>query len=62
MLGKVGVARTGLDPGGTVLLDGAGWNAHTGGEEIEVGERVVVTEVEGLTLTVEKTDEEPEEL
>ncbi len=54
MIGKMAVARTVLNPDGTVFLDGAGWNAHASGETIERGERVIVTEVEGLTLTVKK--------
>ncbi len=61
LVGKVGVARTVLDPGGTVLLDGAGWNAHTSGDDIEEGESVVVTAIDGLTVTVEKPEEEDPE-
>ena len=61
MLGRVAVARSVLNPEGIVFLDGARWRAHTGGATIEEGEEVVVTEVEGLTLTVKKPDEEESE-
>ncbi len=57
MVGKVAVARTGLNPDGTVFIEGAGWNARTTGESIVQGDRVVVTEVDGLTLTVKKPEE-----
>ncbi|MCH8010124.1 MAG: nodulation protein NfeD [Chloroflexi bacterium] len=61
MVGRLAVARSVLNPEGTVFLDGARWRAHTGGATIEEGEDVVVTEVDGLTLTVEKPDEEESE-
>ena len=61
MVGRVAVARSILDPGGVVFMDGARWQAHTSGPKIEEGEDVIVTEVEGLTLTVEKPDEEESE-
>ncbi len=61
MVGRMAVARSSLDPGGVVFMDGARWQAHTSGPKIEEGEDVVVTEVEGLTLTVEKPDEEESE-
>lgn len=61
MVGRAAVARSSLDPGGVVFMDGARWQAHTSGPKIEEGEDVVVTEVEGLTLTVEKPDEEESE-
>jgi membrane-bound ClpP family serine protease len=50
-----------LDPEGFVLVDGARWKAQTGGARIEDGDKVVVTEIEGLTLTVDKPDEEERE-
>ena len=61
MVGRAAVARSILDPGGVVFMDGARWQAHTSGPKIEEGEDVIVTEVEGLTLTVEKPDEEESE-
>lgn len=61
MIGKAAVARSTLDPEGFVLVDGARWKAQTGGVRIEDGDKVVVTEIEGLTLTVDKPDEEERE-
>ncbi len=39
---------------GAIKLHGDIWNAITGAEEINIGEKVKVTAVDGLTLTVEK--------
>lgn len=61
MVGRAAVARSILDPGGVVFMDGARWQARTSGPKIEEGEEVVVMEVEGLTLTVEKPAEEESE-
>ncbi len=58
LVGRVAVARSALNPEGIVFIDGVRWRAHTGGATIEEGEDVIVTEVEGLTLTVEMPDEE----
>jgi len=54
MIGQTGVALTPLDPKGTILIEGERWNAVSEDVIIEVGEEVVVTEVEGLTLKVTK--------
>jgi len=54
MIGRPAVSRTILDPEGTVFMDGARWKARTAGGAIPEGKRVVVTQVEGLTLTVER--------
>ena len=58
MVGKAAVARSVLNPEGTVFIGGASWRAQTGGTTIEEGEDVVVTDVEGLKLTVEKPEDE----
>ena len=58
LVGRLAVARSVLNPEGFVFIDGVRWRAHTEGAPIEDGEDVVVTEVEGLTLTVEKPGDE----
>ena len=53
MVGQVGTVRADLDPTGTVQVANELWSAESdSGESIESGERVMVTEVEGLTLKV----------
>ena len=56
MVDSVGVARTDLDPFGTVLVHGELWEARAG-QQIAKGARVRVREVEGLTLVVEPVPE-----
>jgi membrane protein implicated in regulation of membrane protease activity len=41
-----------LQPKGTVFYRGELWNAVTTGEIAEVGEEVIITGIEGLTLHV----------
>ncbi|MBM2826449.1 MAG: rane-bound protease, partial [Dehalococcoidia bacterium] len=53
LIGAVGFATTDLDPYGLVIVHGERWKARTEGERIGAGQRVVVTEIEGLELTVE---------
>jgi membrane-bound serine protease (ClpP class) len=53
MVGKVGVARSALKPEGHVFVHGEIWKAEAD-EPIEQGEKVVVKEVEHLTLKVTK--------
>jgi membrane-bound serine protease (ClpP class) len=52
MVGQTGVARTQLNPRGTVLFDGAWWDA-VADSAVEAGKPVRVKAVEGLTLHVE---------
>ena len=53
VVGQVGVTRTPLDPQGTVKVAGETWSAvSVSGETIGEGQRVVVGEIEGLTLKV----------
>ena len=51
LIGEIGVVRTCLAPRGQVFLCGELWNAESEGE-VEVGESVRVTEMNGLTLRV----------
>ncbi len=62
LLGHVGTVRRPLDPMGHVLVDGELWRARCSwAEEDEPppheGDRVVVEEVRGLTLTVRRAEE-----
>jgi membrane-bound serine protease (ClpP class) len=54
MIDGVAVAKTPLDPMGTVLAKGELWTAVTEGEKVERGEEVIITKVEGLKLWVIK--------
>lgn len=54
MIGGVAVAKTPLDPLGTVLAKGELWTAATEGEKVERGEEVIITKVEDLKLWVIK--------
>ncbi|HUG15320.1 MAG TPA: nodulation protein NfeD [Thermomicrobiales bacterium] len=52
IIGHVGVARTALNPSGMVYVQGELWQATSQGPPIEAGERVVVTAIDGIRLTV----------
>jgi membrane-bound serine protease (ClpP class) len=52
LVGRVGVARTRLDPEGTVLVQGELWRSIAVDGPIECDERVKVVTVEGFTLQV----------
>jgi len=54
LVGKRAVVRSRLDPDGFVFLEGARWKAHAEGPPVQEGERVRVTEVHGLKLTVRR--------
>ena len=54
LVGRVAVAKTRLDPKGTVLVDGEHWKAVVDSGKVEPGEEVTVIEVEGLKLIVTK--------
>ena len=58
MVGREAVARSALDPGGFVFVDGEYWSAEAEDGAVEPGERVVVTEVQGLKLRVRKQQPE----
>jgi membrane-bound serine protease (ClpP class) len=54
LIGAIGEVREPLDPIGQVFLSGALWRARTsGGDRLELGNRVRVKSVDGLTLEVE---------
>lgn len=54
MVGSVAVARSDLNPQGIVFLKGERWRAVAEDGPIHEGERVTVTDVRGLTLTVRR--------
>jgi membrane-bound serine protease (ClpP class) len=54
LIGAVGEVREPLDPTGQVFVEGALWQARAGeGSRVELGNRVRVKSVDGLTLEVE---------
>lgn len=55
MIGEIGVARTDLAPAGKVFVHGELWNA-VATENIPVGARIRIAEVDGLTLRVEPAE------
>ncbi|MFC1978903.1 nodulation protein NfeD [Chloroflexota bacterium] len=55
LINELALAKTALNPVGTVFLHGENWNAISDGGKIEEGEEVKVTKVEGLKLRVKKT-------
>lgn len=57
LIGRVAVARTPLNPEGLVFLEGARWRARAEEGPIGEGQRVTITRVEGLKLTVRKAEE-----
>jgi membrane-bound serine protease (ClpP class) len=54
LVGKIAVAKTPLEPKGTVLVEGEHWTAIVDSGKVEPGEEVTVTKVEGLKLMVTK--------
>jgi len=54
LVGKFAVAKTELNPKGTVLVEGERWSATVDDGRVEPGEEVIVTKVEGLKLIVAK--------
>jgi membrane-bound serine protease (ClpP class) len=54
MIGLKAVARTDLNPSGKVYVEGEWWNAVTEGEMISEGEKVIITDIDKLLLTVRK--------
>jgi len=61
LIGRMAVARTALDPQGFVFLEGARWLATAEDGPVGEGERVQVTQVRGLKLTVKKNEPKEEE-
>jgi membrane-bound serine protease (ClpP class) len=58
LIGRVAVARSPLEPDGQVFLDGARWLAIAQDPPVPQGERVVVTGVKGLHLSVRRAGSE----
>ncbi len=56
MVGSVAVARSDLNPQGIVFLKGERWRAVAEDGPIRQGERVTITDVRGLTLTVRRAE------
>jgi len=54
MIGKMAIAKTPLDPTGTVLTQGELWTAVSEGGRVAPGEEVIITKVEELKLWVAK--------
>jgi membrane-bound serine protease (ClpP class) len=60
LVGDIGEVREPLDPEGQVFIEGALWRARVadGGSRVELGNRVRVMSVDGLTLVVEPVAEQ----
>ncbi len=58
MIGRTAVAKTPLDPTGTVLIQGELWAAVSEGGTVAPGEEVIVNKVEELKLRVVKKSKE----
>ena len=52
LVGEIGIAQTALSPSGKVFVHGELWNAVSSAN-IPAGERVVVRQIEGMTLRVD---------
>ncbi len=58
MIGTIAIAKTPLDPTGTVLAEGELWTAASEGGRVAPGEEVIISKVEALKLWVTKKSEE----
>ena len=58
MIGMVAVAKTPLDPTGTVFVHGELWQATVEEGKVEPGEEVIITKLDGLKLTVRRKNRE----
>jgi membrane-bound serine protease (ClpP class) len=58
MIGEIAIAKTPLDPTGTVLAEGELWTAASEGGKVAPGEEVIITKVEALKLWVAKKSKE----
>jgi membrane-bound serine protease (ClpP class) len=58
MIGKTAIAKTPIDPTGTVRAEGELWAASSEGGKVVPGEQVIITKVEGLRLWVAKKSKE----
>ncbi len=57
LVGKTAVAKTELNPKGTVLVEGELWFASADNARVQPGEEVIVTKVDGLKLVVTKKND-----
>ena len=57
MTGQRGIVMQKLSPDGIVLINGENWQASTGGETIDAGEKIEVVGIEGLKLRVTPVEE-----
>jgi len=57
LAGKTAIVRWALDPEGTVMLNGELWKARADEGPIQVGESVLVTDIDGFTLLVRRESE-----
>jgi len=60
MIGEIAIAKTPLDPSGTVLAQGELWTAASEGGKVARGEEVIINKVQGLKLWVKKKSNEKE--
>jgi membrane-bound serine protease (ClpP class) len=58
MIGEIAIAKTSLDPTGTVLAEGELWTAASESGKVAAGEEVIISRVEGLKLWVAKKSKE----
>ncbi len=56
LIGSKAVALESFDDGGRVFVHGEQWRAVTHGKSVKKDDIVLVTEINGLTLTIEKID------
>ena len=56
MIGSRATVRAALDPAGFVWLNGERWRAIADEENVPIGESVTITDVQGLTLHVRRSD------
>jgi membrane-bound serine protease (ClpP class) len=54
MIGGLAIAKTPLDPVGTVLAQGELWTAVAEGDKIRPGEEVIIDKIEELKLWVKR--------
>ncbi len=54
LIGKTAEVRTSMNPKGIVLIQGERWTAILEGGQVEPGEEVIITKVDGLMLHVTK--------
>jgi membrane-bound serine protease (ClpP class) len=58
MVGTIAIAKTSLDPTGTVLAHGELWTATSEGDKVAPGDEVIIDKIEGLKLWVKKKSKE----